>query len=160
MSISGLDDDLLYEKKGKLAYMTFNRPSEMNSITPQMLEDLDRIADDFNNDNELLVLIVTGAGEQSFCAGADLKKTITKLTEDADKGRSEEHTSELQSLSGWRYRNFTGHGYSRCRRARPLWPARSALGDYPRRWLPRAIASPNPLLPRHGYSAYRPPNYR
>ena len=55
MSISGLDDDLLYEKKGKLAYMTFNRPSEMNSITPKMLEDLDRIADDFNNDNELLV---------------------------------------------------------------------------------------------------------
>jgi len=86
VSISGLDDDLLYEKKGKLAYMTFNRPSEMNSITPKMLEDLDRIADDFNNDNELLVLIVTGAGEQSFCAGADLKKTITKLTEDADKG--------------------------------------------------------------------------
>ena len=86
MSILGLDDDLLYEKKGKLAYMTINRPSEMNSITPKMLEDLDRIGDDFNNDNELLVLIVTGAGEQSFCAGADLKKTITKLTENADKG--------------------------------------------------------------------------
>ncbi|HCO59026.1 MAG TPA: enoyl-CoA hydratase, partial [Porticoccaceae bacterium] len=86
MSISGLDNDLLYEKKGKIAYMTFNRPSEMNSITPKMMEDIDRIGEDFKNDNDLLVLILTGAGEQSFCAGADLKLTITKLKEDADKG--------------------------------------------------------------------------
>jgi enoyl-CoA hydratase/carnithine racemase len=86
VSISGLDDDLLYEKKGKIAYMTFNRPSEMNSITPKMMEDIDRIGEDFKNDGELLVLIVTGAGEQAFSAGADLKKTITKFKADADSG--------------------------------------------------------------------------
>ena len=86
MSISGLDDDLLYEKKGKIGYMTFNRPSEMNSITPKMMEDIDRIGEDFKNDGDLLVLIVTGAGEQAFSAGADLKKTITKFKADADSG--------------------------------------------------------------------------
>ena len=86
MSIPGLDNDLLYEKKGKIAYMTFNRPTEMNSITPKMMEDIDRIGDDFKNDDELLVLILTGTGEQAFSAGADLKKTITKFKEQADQG--------------------------------------------------------------------------
>ena len=86
LSISGLDNDLLYEKKGKIAYMTFNRPGEMNAITPKMMADIDRIGDDFKNDNDLLVLILTGAGDQAFCAGADLKLTITKLKEDADQG--------------------------------------------------------------------------
>ncbi len=79
-------DDLLYEKKGKLAYLTFNRPSEMNSITPEMLADLELITEDFKQDKEALVLIVTGAGDKAFCAGADLKKTITKLTHDASSG--------------------------------------------------------------------------
>ena len=86
MSLPELDNDLLYEKKGKIAYMTFNRPSEMNSITPKMMEDIDLIGEDFKNDNELLVLILTGAGDKAFSAGADLKKTITKYKEDADKG--------------------------------------------------------------------------
>ncbi len=86
MSLSELDDDLLYEKKGKIAYMTFNRPTEMNSITPKMMEEIDLIGEDFKNDSELLVLILTGAGNKAFSAGADLKKTITKYKEDADKG--------------------------------------------------------------------------
>ncbi len=86
MSLSGLDDDLLYEKKGKVAYMTFNRPTEMNSITPKMMDEIDLIGDDFKQDKELLVLIVTGAGKQAFCAGADLKKTITQYKQKADEG--------------------------------------------------------------------------
>lgn len=86
MSIPGLDDDLLYKKKGKIAYMTFNRPSEMNSITPKMMEEIDLIGQDFKNDDELLVLILTGSGEQAFCAGADLKLTITRFKEQADQG--------------------------------------------------------------------------
>ncbi len=86
MSIAGLDDDLLYEKKGKIAYMTFNRPTEMNSITPKMMDEIDLIGEDFKNDDNLLVLILTGAGEQSFSAGADLKLTITKFKEQADQG--------------------------------------------------------------------------
>ena len=86
MAIPGLDNDLLYEKKGKIAYMTFNRPTEMNSITPKMMDEIDLIADDFKNDDDLLVLILTGAGEQAFSAGADLKKTITKIKEQADQG--------------------------------------------------------------------------
>jgi enoyl-CoA hydratase len=81
-----ITDDLIYEKKGQLAYLTFNRPSEMNSITPEMLDDLEVVTEDFKNDSELLVLIVTGAGDKAFCAGADLKKTITKLTAEAAAG--------------------------------------------------------------------------
>lgn len=86
MSIDQLDNDLLYEKKGKIAYMTFNRPTEMNAITPKMMTDIELIGDDFKNDNNLQVLIVTGTGEQAFTAGADLKLTITALKDQADRG--------------------------------------------------------------------------
>ncbi|HEX4881716.1 MAG TPA: enoyl-CoA hydratase/isomerase family protein, partial [Porticoccaceae bacterium] len=75
MQTLAITPDLIYEKKGKLAYLTFNRPGEMNSITPEMLDDLEVVTEDFKRDNELLVLIVTGAGDKAFCAGADLKKT-------------------------------------------------------------------------------------
>lgn len=78
--------DLIYEKKGKLAYLTFNRPSEMNAITPEMLDDLEVVTEDFKRDDSLLVLIVTGAGNKAFTAGADLKKTITKITAQASAG--------------------------------------------------------------------------
>jgi enoyl-CoA hydratase len=81
-----ITDDLSYEKKGQLAYLTFNRPSEMNSLTPEMLDDLEVVTEDFKRDNDLLVLIVTGAGDKAFCAGADLKKTITRLTASASAG--------------------------------------------------------------------------
>jgi enoyl-CoA hydratase len=86
VSKSESDQHLLYEKQGKIAFLTFNRPGEMNAITPQMMADIDTIGDDFKNDNDLQVLIVTGTGEHAFTAGADLKLTITALKDQADSG--------------------------------------------------------------------------
>lgn len=86
MNNLGLDSDLLYEKKGKIAYLTFNRPKDMNAITPKMFTDIEVVTEDFKADNSLLVMIVTGAGDKAFCAGADLKQTITKLTAEASSG--------------------------------------------------------------------------
>ena len=92
-------DDLLYEKKGRIAYLTFNRPSEMNAITPEMLADLELITEDFKQDDAVLVLIVTGAGDKAFTAGADLKKTITKITAEASAGGRFMETPERRFFS-------------------------------------------------------------
>jgi enoyl-CoA hydratase/carnithine racemase len=52
--------------------VTLNRPDKANALTVAMLEDLDQIFAEAAQDETLRVLIVTGAGERVFCAGADL----------------------------------------------------------------------------------------
>jgi enoyl-CoA hydratase/carnithine racemase len=64
---------LLYEKKGRIAYVTLNRPEVMNSISPPVSEEMWEAFSDFRDDPEAWVLILTGAGEKAFSAGNDLK---------------------------------------------------------------------------------------
>jgi enoyl-CoA hydratase/carnithine racemase len=66
---------ILYEKKGRLAYITINRPDRLNALHPPANEELHRAFCDFRDDPEVWVAIVTGAGERAFCAGNDLKYT-------------------------------------------------------------------------------------
>ncbi len=68
----------IYEKKGKIAYVTLNRPEVMNALHPPAHEELWEIWSDFRDDPEMWVAIVTGAGEKAFSAGNDLKYTSTQ----------------------------------------------------------------------------------
>lgn len=67
----------LYEKKNRIAYITLNRPDVLNALDDQLNTELWGIWEDFNNNSELDVAILTGAGK-AFCAGADLKTYIPK----------------------------------------------------------------------------------
>ena len=62
---------LLYEKKDHIATITLNRPP-LNTMSRELSLELIKAMQDFDRDNDLYVGIVTGAGERSFCAGADL----------------------------------------------------------------------------------------
>ncbi len=64
--------NVLYEKKGHLAYVTINRPDRRNAIDPATSAELKQVFDDYKADDELWVAILTGSGEQAFSAGADL----------------------------------------------------------------------------------------
>ena len=68
----------LYEKRDRIAYVTFNRPEARNAIDPEMQDLLVEIWTDFRDDPETDVAIVTGAGD-AFCAGADLKTYIPPI---------------------------------------------------------------------------------
>jgi enoyl-CoA hydratase/carnithine racemase len=63
---------LIYEKKDHVAYITLNRPEKLNTMSVELSRQLIRALHDFDADKDLYVGIVTGAGERSFCAGADL----------------------------------------------------------------------------------------
>lgn len=69
---------VIYEKKGKIAYVTMNRPEARNAYNLQMMRDLCQVWLDFREDDALLVAILTGAGNKAFCAGGDLKDTFTE----------------------------------------------------------------------------------
>jgi crotonobetainyl-CoA hydratase len=62
-----------YEKQGRLARITINRPDVMNALHPPANQELSQAFDDFDADPECWVAIVTGAGEKAFSAGNDLK---------------------------------------------------------------------------------------
>jgi len=64
--------NIIYEKKGRLAYITINRPDRRNAIDPLTSKELYDAFHDFKDDPEVWVAIVTGAGDVAFCAGADL----------------------------------------------------------------------------------------
>ena len=72
-------ENLLYDKKDHIAYITVNRPKVLNALNPATMGDLRRAFTAAQEDPEVRVVILTGAGEKAFVAGADLNE-LRKLT--------------------------------------------------------------------------------
>ena len=66
-------DTILYEKKGKIAHITLNRPQILNAYNDTMGDELLQAHREFDQDDDLHVLILSGAG-RAFCSGADVKQ--------------------------------------------------------------------------------------
>ena len=71
------DDILLAEEQNGVLLLTLNRPEIMNSLDFSLLHALSRQVDKIRFDSSIRVVIVTGAGDRAFCAGADLKERQT-----------------------------------------------------------------------------------
>jgi enoyl-CoA hydratase/carnithine racemase len=65
-------ENILFEKKDGIAYITFNRPKVLNALNRKTLEELQHALLEVRADESVRVLILTGAGEKSFVAGADI----------------------------------------------------------------------------------------
>jgi len=65
-------ENMLYEIKDKIAVITFNRPKALNALNGALLDELARALDQIEADTDIRVLVLTGAGEKSFVAGADI----------------------------------------------------------------------------------------
>jgi enoyl-CoA hydratase len=72
--------DLLYEKHDHIAIVTFNRPERRNALSPETMVRLAEAWKDFRDDDEMRVAILTGAGDQAFCAGGDLQRLMPLFT--------------------------------------------------------------------------------
>lgn len=73
--------DIIYEKRGNIAYVTINRPQSMNALGPDQQDEIVQAWETFRDDPDALVAIITGEGDRAFCAGADLK-TYTPVIAD------------------------------------------------------------------------------
>src|ERR1700739_691528 len=67
---------VLYEKRGEIAYITLNRPDKHNPIDTETDDLLFEAWSDFRADPDVRLAILTGAGDQAFCAGADLSSHV------------------------------------------------------------------------------------
>ncbi|MFC4006976.1 enoyl-CoA hydratase/isomerase family protein [Nonomuraea purpurea] len=74
------ESPILFELGGGVAEITLNRPGKMNALTPEMLVRLDRAWTQIRQDPSVRVVVLTGAGDRAFCAGADLGRLTPLLT--------------------------------------------------------------------------------
>ncbi len=67
---------ILLERRGHVATVTLNRPDAMNALNPRLVIELAECWKALAGDHDVRVVVVTGAGDRAFCAGADLKQLI------------------------------------------------------------------------------------
>lgn len=86
-----------YEKKDSIAYITLNRPHVLNAMDYKMHQQLCEIWDDFENDNNLLLGVLTGAGGKAFSVGQDLKEQARLF----DTAKQNPASLGSKGKSGW-----------------------------------------------------------
>lgn len=67
-------ENILLSKEDKIAIITINRPESLNALNAQTIKEISSALDNLASDHEVRVIILTGSGEKSFVAGADIKE--------------------------------------------------------------------------------------
>jgi enoyl-CoA hydratase len=104
-------ENILLEIDGAIATLTVNRPDKRNAVNNAVVEDIDKALDQIEANPGLRVLILTGAGEKAFVAGADIKeldKRDTLLGRSETRRRQEVYTRieqleipSIAAVNGW-----------------------------------------------------------
>ncbi|MCG8471262.1 MAG: enoyl-CoA hydratase-related protein [Desulfobacterales bacterium] len=92
---------ILMETQGGIATLTFNRPKALNALNSELLDEVCDALERVGEDEEIRVLILTGAGDKAFVAGADISElaTFTPLQGKRFACRGHEVMNRLQALS-------------------------------------------------------------
>jgi enoyl-CoA hydratase/carnithine racemase len=93
-------ENVLYEKKGSLAYVTLNRPKVMNALNKATINDLRAAFEDARDDAAVRGVILTGAGEKAFAAGADIAEIANNTAVEAEQAtrRGQALTDLIENL--------------------------------------------------------------
>jgi enoyl-CoA hydratase len=81
-------DNLLLDREGAVAIVTINRPKVLNALNSGTLDELRRVMLDLKHDDGVRSVIVTGAGEKSFIAGADINELAVQTPTGGRESRS------------------------------------------------------------------------
>ena len=122
-------ETILYAKKGAIAYVTLNRPKVLNALNKRTWEDLKAAFEDAQDDAAVRGVILTGAGDKAFIAGADISELAQISAVEAEKSSTfgqevlnlDRKSRQARDRSGewlrawWRMRNSDGlHDSHRC----------------------------------------------
>lgn len=77
--LQDLSSDVIYAKAGHVARVTLNRPDVLNAMNLRMHRDLARVWDDIEQDPQIRVAVLTGAGDRGFSVGQDLKELAARI---------------------------------------------------------------------------------
>ena len=92
-----MTEELLYDKRGDVAWVTFNRPQARNALTFAMYQGLAEICGRIDTTREAKALVITGAGDKAFAAGTDIAQF--KDFKDGEDGIAYERKMDRTSRS-------------------------------------------------------------
>ena len=90
-----MSDEVLLTRGDGIAWITLNRPQAMNAISQAVREQLPRCVREADADADVRVIVVRGAGDRAFCAGADIKEFV-EVAAPADYRQSRVHDSWIK----------------------------------------------------------------
>ena len=89
----------IFEVEGHVAKITLNRPEALNALNPQLRWELSQHYDEVERNDDIWVVVVTGAGDRAFSAGADLKhRARERDADDAQRAHWAQQINESTSL--------------------------------------------------------------
>lgn len=93
-------ENILYNVQNNIAYLTVNRPMQLNALNRKTVSEISAIADKLKDDETVKVLIVRGAGERAFVAGADISEMQGMTPDEARElsGAAQEAFSKIKAL--------------------------------------------------------------
>jgi len=93
-------ENVVYDKKGPIAYVTLNRPKVMNALNQAVFAELKAVFEDVRDDADVQAVILTGAGDKAFAAGADISEmsNYTAVQAEAATRRAQEVTELIENL--------------------------------------------------------------
>ena len=100
-AVAGLTlENVLYEKRGAIAYVTLNRPKVLNALKQAVFAELKSAFEDARNDASIRGVILTGSGDKAFAAGADIGEMSNYTGIEAGEAtrRAQEVTEIIENL--------------------------------------------------------------
>ena len=93
-------ENVIYDKKGSVAYVTLNRPKVMNALNKATINELRAAFEDARDDFAVRGVILTGAGEKAFAAGADIAEIANNTAVEAEEAtrRGQAVTDLIENL--------------------------------------------------------------
>jgi enoyl-CoA hydratase/carnithine racemase len=93
-------ETILYDKRDSIGYVTINRPEKLNALNRKVITELDECFEGIQSDDEVRVVILTGAGEKAFVAGADIGEVapLTSLEGRETSARGQRVLDRIENL--------------------------------------------------------------
>ena len=96
--LTGQDKNVLVGREAAVGIITFNRPHVLNALSGALMADLDQALTAMEEDSELRAIVITGAGDRAFSAGADIHE-MAQLSEEENLRRQEQRWEHCWHLA-------------------------------------------------------------